>query len=221
MLLTLTDHLTCPRCGPTAGLILLMEEADDRRVRTGTLGCPMCRTRYPVVERVADLRGAAPARSATAPETPGTEAGPEVALRVAALMGLGEGRGFAVVDGAAALDAAGTLAARVPDYEIVVPIVEESSPMAAGLDVSALLAADALPLADRTMRAAAWVGGVPPEARLRELLRVCRPTGRLVVELGRADEDAEQALDRIAAVLGSAGAEVRARDATGLVAVAM
>lgn len=52
----LTDRLTCPRCGPTFGLILLAERMVDRRVRDGTLGCPNCRDAFPVVDGFADLR---------------------------------------------------------------------------------------------------------------------------------------------------------------------
>lgn len=52
----LSDLLTCPRCGPGYGLVLLPYEASDRRVRTGVLGCANCRERYPVEEGVADLR---------------------------------------------------------------------------------------------------------------------------------------------------------------------
>jgi uncharacterized protein YbaR (Trm112 family) len=59
--LVLTDHLTCPRCGPTFGLILLAERLSDRRVHEGHLGCPNCRDRYPIRGGFGDLR--APPRS--------------------------------------------------------------------------------------------------------------------------------------------------------------
>lgn len=52
----LSDLLTCPRCGPMYGLVLLPYEVSDRRVRSGVLGCANCRERYPVEGGVADLR---------------------------------------------------------------------------------------------------------------------------------------------------------------------
>ena len=226
MLLTLTDHLTCPRCGPATGLILLLEEADDRRVRTGALGCPACRTRYRIAGRVADLRAEEGAESAAvggqarAPaRAPGQPA--ELAIRVAALLGLGEGAGFVLVAGPLGLDVAMGLAGLLPDQELVVPIEPGRSAEVSELDLSALLRAGALPLAGRTMAAVAHVGGAPDADRLLDLLRVCRPTGRLLVELGPGESGGAAALDAVGSVLEGAGAQVRARDASGLLAVAM
>lgn len=56
MHLLLTDRLTCPRCGPTFGLILLADRMDERRVVAGSLGCPNCRDRFRVADGFADLR---------------------------------------------------------------------------------------------------------------------------------------------------------------------
>lgn len=48
MHLTLTDKLTCPRCGPDSGLILLADRIRDRRVLEGSLDCADCMERYPI-----------------------------------------------------------------------------------------------------------------------------------------------------------------------------
>ena len=56
MHLLLTDRLTCPRCGPEFGLVLLADRLEDRRVLEGALGCPNCRDRYPVRDGFGDLR---------------------------------------------------------------------------------------------------------------------------------------------------------------------
>lgn len=56
MHLLVTDRLSCPRCGPTFGLILLADDLRDRRVLEGALGCANCRERYPVRGGFGDLR---------------------------------------------------------------------------------------------------------------------------------------------------------------------
>ena len=56
MHLLLTDRLTCPRCGPSFGLILLADRMNDRRVVDGVLGCPNCRDGFPVRDGFGDLR---------------------------------------------------------------------------------------------------------------------------------------------------------------------
>ncbi len=223
MHLTLTDHLTCPRCGPSAGLILLMESMEDRRVAEGSLGCPVCRTQYRIAGRVADLRtgdsggggGGGGGTAGGGSERVADGAVAETALRVAALSELGEERAFLLLDGPAALAVAAALRGHLPDVEPVVALGSGDAAGARSAEVSALLDSGALPVADRTMRAAAYVGGVPDRARLAELVRVTRPTGRVVLET----EGRNGALDAAAATLAELGAVVRARDATGLVAV--
>ena len=48
MFLELSEILVCPRCRPRQGLIVMVDELDDRRVVAGDLGCPRCEARYPV-----------------------------------------------------------------------------------------------------------------------------------------------------------------------------
>lgn len=228
MHLTLTDHLTCPRCGPATGLILLMEHAEERRVREGALGCPVCRTQYAIDGGVADLRAgvesagsqsagaqSAFSQSAFAQGALAQGGAGEWGMSVAAWLGLGEGRGFVLLDGPAAPAVATRVAELVPDYEVVV------ARGGAGAEVggtSTLLDSGPLPIRDAGMRAVAWLGGAPPPERLAELLRVCRPTGRLMVDAG--DPAAGSMLDGVAAQLEAGGASVRAREGGALLAVA-
>jgi uncharacterized protein YbaR (Trm112 family) len=58
MHILLTDILTCPRCGPAFGLILLAEQTAGRRVLQGVLGCANCRERYPVRDGAIFFAGA-------------------------------------------------------------------------------------------------------------------------------------------------------------------
>lgn len=48
MFLELSEILVCPRCRPRQGLIVMVDELEDRRVRAGDLGCPRCEARYPI-----------------------------------------------------------------------------------------------------------------------------------------------------------------------------
>ena len=213
MHITLTDRLTCPRCGPGAGLIVLMDEVADRRVVSGSLGCPVCRARYPIAGRVADLRVGDAAAARTAPT--GAGAG-EAAVRLAALLGLEAGSGFVVLDGPDALTVAAALRELAPEYEPVVVLSEAEVEEAGASPVSGLMVDAALPMADSLMRGAAYLGGKPAAERLAELVRVVRPTSRVLV-----DGVEPGAVDDVASMLERLGAQVRARDARGVVAVVM
>lgn len=175
MHLVLTDVLTCPRCGPEFGLIVRADRLESRRVLEGALGCLNCREEYPVHAGVADLRlGAGDADGATAPP-PGDE---EAAFRLAALLGITEGPGLALLLGPDAALAAG-LARIVPHLEVVtVAPVPGSGPETPG--VSRLAAGGRLPLRDRAVRGVA-VSGPGALGALPEAVRVLRPEGRIVL----------------------------------------
>ena len=137
-------------------------------------------------------------------------------MRLAGLLGLNDGGGFVVIDGPEALAAASGLRELTHEYEAV-GVVEAEEVAAAGQEaVSALMTDAGLPMADSLMRGAAYVGGAPTAERLAELVRVVRPTGRVVV-----DGVPTAALDGAVRMLESLGAQVRARDEGGVVAVVM
>lgn len=115
MHILVTDLLTCVRCGPDFGLILLAEEITERRVIEGHLGCPNCRERYPVEGGFCDLRPAP--RSRDEVPSPG-EDDPEGAFRVGALLGVREGPGLLLLTGSAARFAE-RLAAMIEGVEVV------------------------------------------------------------------------------------------------------
>ena len=111
MHLLLTDRLTCPRCGPEHGLILLAREIVNRRVLDGEVGCSNCREHFPIVGGFADLRWPRVEETpgpADAPSTPTPAADTELAVKVAALLGLTDGAGFILLAGRAT-DAADAL----------------------------------------------------------------------------------------------------------------
>lgn len=172
----LTDRLSCPRCGPEFGLILLAERMDDRRVLAGRMGCPNCRDRFPVSRGFGDLRAPPRAELSEAGGLPAAE--PEATERLQALLAVAEGPGNLVLAGPVAAHAAG-LADRVPELEVVaVSPALRDDPERAG--VSRLVSRPGLPFFSGTFRGAA-LSGDASDALLEEAARVLAPGARLVV----------------------------------------
>jgi uncharacterized protein YbaR (Trm112 family) len=174
--LRLTDILTCPRCGPEFGLILLADRVEEGRILEGAFGCPNCRERYPVVAGFGDLRvPPAPPLTGEAPQTLDDEA----AFRLAALMDLAEAGGWAILAGAG-----GRLAAALAALAVGVEVVAVDARLA-GWDEQAgltrMAAEGRLPFRDGRMRAVALTADVP-ESLLAEAARVVVPGGRLVLD---------------------------------------
>lgn len=172
----LSDLLTCPRCGPTHGLILLPDEVRDRRVTTGVLGCANCRERYAVTDGVADLReGAVEAAPRPGRGVGSGERDPEEAVRLAALLGLAEGGGTVLIAGPGTAHA-GALAAMLPELSVVAA----STDVVGGAGVSWLRVGSTIPLRSGSMRGVAltgeWTGLAEEGARL------LGPTGRVVLD---------------------------------------
>mgnify|MGYP001546789563 FL=1 len=90
MFIELTDHLRCPADHDESFLVLLPEVTEGRSVRTGTLGCPVCRVEYRIDGGVA-IFAPRPDRPAVAPPIPGT------ALH--ALLGIAGPGGYAALVG--------------------------------------------------------------------------------------------------------------------------
>ncbi|MGH7463937.1 MAG: hypothetical protein ACREK1_02105, partial [Longimicrobiales bacterium] len=110
MHILLTDILTCPRCGPGFGLILLADRAEDRRVLAGLLGCSNCREQYPIHDGIVDF-GAVPEPVDAADDAAASE-------RLAALLGVTAGPAFLMLAGPAAAHA-GALAGMIGDVEVL------------------------------------------------------------------------------------------------------
>jgi uncharacterized protein YbaR (Trm112 family) len=177
MYILLTDALTCPRCGPEFGLLVLADRMEDRRVIEGRLGCANCRSAFPIHNAAADLRVASGESAASGPSV---EDDAEASVRLAALMGLAGASGLAMVHGPGARHAA-AVSALVPELEVVaVTDAPDGAPRAPG--VSRVAAGEAaLPFRSGVLRAAALTGGAG-DALLREALRALAPGARLVVD---------------------------------------
>jgi uncharacterized protein YbaR (Trm112 family) len=181
MHLLLTDRLTCPRCGPRFGLILLADRIEERRVLEGALGCPNCRERYPVAGGFGDLR--APPRGSDDPGPlddvePSEEADdPDGALKLAALLGLRPESGFVLLTGTP-VGHAPRLAAMAEGTEIIA-----AHPGLRGRGetpgVSRIAVGTVLPFLDRSLRGIVLRGREGDEL-LGEAIRVLAPASRIV-----------------------------------------
>jgi len=179
MHLLLTDRLSCPRCGPAFGLILLAHQLADRRVQSGVLGCPNCRDSFPVNSGFVDLR--APPRG----DLPEGHAGMEPQRpssadveRVVALLGILQGPGTVAALGVAAAFAA-PMAEAVEDL-MVVAVDPDTKAWPTHNGVTRMAAFPGLPFFDRTLRGAVVDGALGP-ALLYEACRCIAPTSRVVV----------------------------------------
>ncbi|MBB4639651.1 Trm112 family protein [Longimicrobium terrae] len=180
MFILLTDVLTCPRCGPEFGLILLADQMGERRVVQGRLGCPNCREAYAIRDGVVHAVPASdPAPRVTVEDGGSSEGDAEAPVRLAALMGLSGVTGLVLIDGPGGRHGA-AVAALVPGVEVVA--VDGAAP-AGGMEngVSRVVSGPRFPFRDDKMRGAALTGGADDE-RLREALRVLVPGARLVVD---------------------------------------
>jgi uncharacterized protein YbaR (Trm112 family) len=198
--ITVTDLLTCPRCGPQHGLVLLADRVIDRRVIAGTLGCPNCHGRYPVRDGSAWLipdgadsdveitgrpeHDVGTARSAL--ESIATDDMAPHATRYAGLMGVTNGPAHVVVAGPAA-GAARAIAALVDDIEVIAVQADEDE-AASGERVSSIRVRKTLPLCPGRLRGATLTGWAA-DALLESTAAALAPAARLVLEPAPPDSE--------------------------------
>jgi uncharacterized protein YbaR (Trm112 family) len=187
MFIELTDHLRCPADHDESYLVLLPDRVEDRSVRTGQLGCPVCGRTFAVVDGVLDV-GGAPELPATGP-SPGAEA-------LTALAGLSGPGGYLVVVGAPGRDWR-ELAGRNPGVGLVLV----NPPTAVGDEPGmSVLRGAVLPLKSRTMRGAILGEGFGSDAGwIGEATRVVLPGLRVV---GQGPDPAPEQVDLMASAAG-------------------
>jgi hypothetical protein len=173
----LSDIVTCPRCGPAFGLIMLADRVEDRRAYEAWLGCANCRERYRIQVGYVDLRFGAGSNGAAAIE-PATDE----AARLAAFLGITEGPALVLLVGAGAVNAS-ALADMVEGLEVVA----SWSPLAAQeerVGVSRFASAgDSLPYRSGTMSGVALTDE-HSLGLIEEAARVVMPRSRVVIASG-------------------------------------
>ena len=176
MHILLTDRLTCPRCGPEFGLILLSDRMEERRVLEGSLGCPNCRDRFPIRAGCGDLRP--PPRGDLAGSKRMDQPTSPSPVEIAALLGVTEGPGNLCLLG----DMAGhaqAVADLVPGVEVVA-ITRGLQNEGDSDGVSRLVVGSPLPFQTRSLRGVALFAAEGP-GRAGEITRVVARFGRVVV----------------------------------------
>ena len=225
MHLSLSDLLTCPRCGPGHGLILMPHEVRDRRVISGVLGCPNCRERYPIRDREADLRvpgargvwaGGEGADGAQEAEVEADQADREQAVRLAALMGLGEQPGTILMAGPSARHAA-AVATVVEAVEVLMEHPVPQSSLEPAVGISPVRLGEGVPIRAQGLQAVVLSG--ERVTLLAAAARALQPGGRLVLEGVGTGVGADDLPERVAAaglrVLVEEGGTLVAERASG------
>ena len=187
MFIELTDHLRCPADHPEQFLVLLPDRIEERSVRAGRLGCPVCGRTFALEDGVLDV-GGAPA----GPE-PSTALTAEALVTLAGLSGPG---GYLALVGAPG-DAWREVAARLKGVGLVAVNPSRATAGEPGISV---VRGGRLPLKSRSMRGV--VLGAPyggDSSWVREAVRVVLPGLRVV---GEGTEPPAELIDLMATAGG-------------------
>jgi uncharacterized protein YbaR (Trm112 family) len=178
MHIELTEMLRCPEPHRQEHLVLSTAEMLARSVRSGTIGCPVCRREFRIARGVADFGGSGePAPAAAA--APGLD--PQVLQALLDLSGPG---GLVVLVGRAAGAAAG-LAAQMGGIHFVgvnAPAEVEELPA-----LSLVVAPARIPLRDASVRGVVVGADAARAPWIDEATRVLLRGRRLVIQAERAE----------------------------------
>ena len=90
MFIELLDLLRCPRPHHEIWLVASFKTVSNRFVETGTLGCPVCSARYPIVDGIADFSGGVSSPSCDQSRSVAGHRREELATRVGAFLDAAE-----------------------------------------------------------------------------------------------------------------------------------
>jgi uncharacterized protein YbaR (Trm112 family) len=179
MHIELTEMLRCPETHPEELLVLSTGEMLGRMVRSGLVGCPVCRREYPIVDGVVYFGPAAPPTAPSPLPAPRSPLPAPDAQTIQALLELSGPGGFVVLVGAATRYAVGlaALMAGIHFIGINPPSDAEEFP------VLSLLRSDrGIPLRGSVARGAVVGTDAVAEPWLLEAQRVLLRGRRMVVE---------------------------------------
>jgi uncharacterized protein YbaR (Trm112 family) len=185
MFIELVDTLRCPVPHEESWLVAAATRMEARHIVQGTLGCPVCKAEYPIRDGVADFRrgaGQAPAKAAL-PDA-------ELAMRLAAMLGLADSQGFAVLLGAWGSQAAELTA--IAETPLI--LVDPPDGVVGAPGISVLLSDGEIPLAAGAARAMAI--DMAESARVASAVRATRQRGRVLGPVTLALPDGVKELAR-------------------------
>lgn len=175
MFIELVEYLRCPATHDETYVVLVLEESVGRDVKRGSVGCPVCRAEYPIVDGIVEFNGDE-SRDATV-HIGDAVAEPTV---VQALLGLASPGGYVVLVGSATR-LARPLAEELPGVHFVgvnPPPDVESSPLMSPLRASRLI-----PMRTATVRGVVVGTEHARSPWLEQGVRVLLNGQRLVVQL--------------------------------------
>ncbi|MDQ3673849.1 MAG: hypothetical protein M3365_05695 [Gemmatimonadota bacterium] len=175
MFIELLDLLRCPKPHDDTWLVASFDNVSNRFVETGTLGCPICSTQYPIENGIADFSGGVSSPSCDGNRSAASHGREELATRAGAFLDATE-PGATVVLGGVWAYAAEELS-RLADVRVIA--LNPESDVKETASVGLVRVAAEIPLAvDSCLGVAvdAWFNSaiVPAAAR------VVRPGGRVV-----------------------------------------
>lgn len=182
MYIELIDLLRCPRDHEESWLIAAFAKMDGRFVIEGKLGCHICSASYTITDGVADLREGASDLSWSGNSPVAGEDSGEAAMRVAAMLNLTRPGALVLLEG----DATSVAVSLSELTESRVIVLNPTSQVDDSERVATVFAG-------RIPLAAASADGivlsvVPSPGRLRDVLRVLKPGGRLAAPAGSSSE---------------------------------
>ena len=177
MHIELTEMLRCPEPHGEAFLVMSTGEMHGRMVRSGILGCPICRREFPIVKGIVDFAGSVAAPQAPLPTSRVPHLVDSETLQ--ALLDLSGPGGYVVLVGAAARHAVGLagLMGGIHFIGINAPGDVEELPV-----LSLLVCPGMIPLRQTIARGAVVGSDRLGSEWLAEARRVVLPGRRVVIE---------------------------------------
>lgn len=185
MYIELVDSLRCITAHEDSWLVASADEMVGRHIRTGVLGCPVCRAQYPIRDFVVEFGAAVPS-PVVVPASPG-----EVE-RIVALLSLAE-PGGAIVLGASHVALASAVNA---EAEVSIVVLDPPPTAVLGPGISGISGAPHLPFGSRSLRGIVLDERTATGSWLDSAVHALRPGGRL---LAPASAPIPRGLTRLAA----------------------
>jgi uncharacterized protein YbaR (Trm112 family) len=172
MFIPLVDSLRCVAAHEDTWLVASIERSEERYIRHGFLGCPICFAEYPIRDGIAYF--GVDSAEGTAGAMPSGAAGEDDAIRLAAALDLTEPRMVAVLHGAW-----GGLAQLVRGFSPAhLLLINPPAGVASGDGLSVIRTAFIAPIARGSMDAAALGSGASPQM-IDSLVASLRGGGRI------------------------------------------